>query len=108
MELDFYPASDFEKVPESAPDNVAPHLSLLAMVGRTGQLTEDFRLVVTGQKEILLEFTGDQLYPHAALQPNRFTVSLDPEELVLPVNRIAGPWINLREMVAKGGDFLED
>lgn len=102
MELNFYVASDFEKVPDIPTSSSQLHLSLLAMVGQTGNLTDDFRLVITGPKEVQMEFLGDDFYPHAVLHPFRFVVSLEPEELVIPVNGVASPWFNLRDLVAAG------
>ena len=66
MDLDFYVASDFEKVPDIPTSSGQLHLSLLAMVGQTGNLTDDFRLVITGPKEVQMEFLGDDFYPHPA------------------------------------------
>ena len=102
MDLHFFNASDYEKVPDLASSGRGLHLSLLAMVGQTGKLTDDFRLVITGPAEVQIDFQGDDFFPHAALHPYKFTVNLEPEELVIPVNQVASPWFNLREMVASG------
>ena len=102
MELLFYNSADFDKIPDIASSSDGFHLSLLAMVGQTGNLTDDFKLVTTGPSDLQLTFTGDDFFPHAALHPYRFAISLDPEELVIPVNRIASPWFNLRDLVAAG------
>jgi len=101
MDFDFYLSTDFEKLPE-ATASPTPHLNLMVMMGEDGQLTGDFRLALTGSQEFQLMFTGDDFYPHAALHPFRFIFTADPEEVVIPVNRTAGPWTDLRDLVSAG------
>jgi len=102
MDFDFYLATDFEKLPEAGATSATPHLNLLVMMGEDGQLSGDFRLAITGSREIQLTFAGDDFFPHAALHPFRFIFNIDPEELVIPVNRTTGPWTDLRDLVSAG------
>ena len=99
--LDSLPAGDFDsyRIPRNLEDGALQGRLLLA-VDASGRLEDHFRIVFGGGQQPSTNFAGSKISDHPALNPFRFSLDVNPENIEIKKNSFSSKWEDLEAMVA--------
>ena len=99
--VDSLPAGDFDsyRIPRNLEDGALQGRLLLA-VDASGRLEDHFRIVFGGGQQPSTNFAGSKISDHPALNPFRFSLDVNPENIEIKKNSFSSKWEDLEAMVA--------
>ena len=82
-----------------------PFVELLAQVSGDGHIADCFRLHTSSMADVGIRFKAAHLLQHTQLHRYTFSMEVDANSLVWPLNRFTTAWENLTDLV-RGGKVL--
>jgi len=102
LKLNVHPAGAFANEPDVPCSSKYPHVVLMVVAGPDGSLADDFRVALVGRQRLNAAFTSATVSIVPKLGSFTFHIDLPPEDICIPLNRLATLWRDPKALVQSG------